>query len=653
MNQDDDDDDDDLDDVSDESDNSDDSDDGDDPDDSDASSDSDEGADPSAAETPSPSAINPVIAQYLKNKQNLANAQQQAATNNFLTDMARASASLSAGLAHSNQPVNNAPFNAMEASDQAPVTNLLNSQKAQALGLKNQSDLMANQQQLENQDPNSPQSAAAKKLVQTLYKNPDGTPKYSDADLENLSASDIQDSIYKPMELDEKIQENKETHELSSQILAQRFKDQQDAKTAAAQSKASYQVEKDLNSFRGNGGAQQASRDIENADKVINSFGGKLDSGQGVTRQDLAGVTEELGKLVNGGVSTETGTQALMPNDLATKYAQMKEFLSSNPTDSEATAFAQHNLAYIRAMRDSAQGTLNDFRRNILAGAKGQLSDSDYQDKMQRYGLDTDQNAGSGIHPSTVAAAKAALAQRQAQGGQNAVNQAMPNLQAPTSQPNEVPASLAAPQPPGFAFGGTIPSAPGFHQVYQPRTQRSPAHMIQAPKPAMPKAPHMVVPAGMKSFTAPAPQHFAEGGDVLNANARNHIAAKNFALPGGRYPIEDETHARNALARVSQNGTSAEKAEVRSKVHAKYPGIEQQHMAHGGTVQCYACGGPVHSYKQGGTVPGTPNVPYNSPANDTVTAKLTPKEEVLPLSVTQSKTPALMAYLHMKARGYK
>lgn len=61
---------------------------------------------------------------------------------------------------------------------------------------------------------------------------------------------------------------------------------------------------------------------------------------------------------------------------------------------------------------------------------------------------------------------------------------------------------------------------------------------------------------------------------------------------------------------------------------------------------------PLH-FEQGGTVPGKPKVPYNSPVNDTVSATLTPKEEVLPLSVTQSKTPALMAYLHMKSKGYK
>lgn len=60
---------------------------------------------------------------------------------------------------------------------------------------------------------------------------------------------------------------------------------------------------------------------------------------------------------------------------------------------------------------------------------------------------------------------------------------------------------------------------------------------------------------------------------ALTAMGRSHIASKNFALPGGRYPIEDAAHARNALSRVSQNGTPAEKAKVRAAVHHKYPGI--------------------------------------------------------------------------------
>lgn len=59
----------------------------------------------------------------------------------------------------------------------------------------------------------------------------------------------------------------------------------------------------------------------------------------------------------------------------------------------------------------------------------------------------------------------------------------------------------------------------------------------------------------------------------LTTERRAEIPGQDFALGGRRYPIEDANHARNALARVSQHGTPAEKATVRAKVHRKYPGI--------------------------------------------------------------------------------
>lgn len=67
----------------------------------------------------------------------------------------------------------------------------------------------------------------------------------------------------------------------------------------------------------------------------------------------------------------------------------------------------------------------------------------------------------------------------------------------------------------------------------------------------------------------------------LSYGAREEMPERDFALPSkreggkGGYPIPDASHARNALARVSEFGNSAQKAEVRAKVHAKFPGIGQ------------------------------------------------------------------------------
>lgn len=63
----------------------------------------------------------------------------------------------------------------------------------------------------------------------------------------------------------------------------------------------------------------------------------------------------------------------------------------------------------------------------------------------------------------------------------------------------------------------------------------------------------------------------------LTTKARKSIPIADFALSGRRYPVEDKSHARNALASVSQHGTPAEKKKVRAAVSRKYPGINQAH----------------------------------------------------------------------------
>lgn len=60
----------------------------------------------------------------------------------------------------------------------------------------------------------------------------------------------------------------------------------------------------------------------------------------------------------------------------------------------------------------------------------------------------------------------------------------------------------------------------------------------------------------------------------LSSKARNKLPKKDFAVPGKKaYPIEDKSHARNALARVSEFGSPSQKAEVKAKVHKKFPAI--------------------------------------------------------------------------------
>jgi len=65
------------------------------------------------------------------------------------------------------------------------------------------------------------------------------------------------------------------------------------------------------------------------------------------------------------------------------------------------------------------------------------------------------------------------------------------------------------------------------------------------------------------------------GEAVLSYQDKKKLPVSAFAVPGERkYPIHDEAHARNALARVAQHGTSQEKNMVREAVTKRYPNIE-------------------------------------------------------------------------------
>lgn len=63
----------------------------------------------------------------------------------------------------------------------------------------------------------------------------------------------------------------------------------------------------------------------------------------------------------------------------------------------------------------------------------------------------------------------------------------------------------------------------------------------------------------------------------LTYQARKKLSGNVFAVDHQKrkYPIDTKARARNALARVSQFGTPAEKAKVRAAVKRKYPDIEQ------------------------------------------------------------------------------
>lgn len=149
-------------------------------------------------------------------------------------------------------------------------------------------------------------------------------------------------------------------------------------KASADQNKAYTEAVQKVQTFRGNRAAQQASMDVLSADKALNLVKNKdLNT---LTTQDLRLLEGEIAKIATGGVPTEHGVETLMPNNLKTKWAEMKNFLLSNPTDANSAAYIKKNLKYLEDMKETSKNTLYKYQTAIAKPYKNRLAESDFKD---------------------------------------------------------------------------------------------------------------------------------------------------------------------------------------------------------------------------------------------------------------------------------
>lgn len=62
----------------------------------------------------------------------------------------------------------------------------------------------------------------------------------------------------------------------------------------------------------------------------------------------------------------------------------------------------------------------------------------------------------------------------------------------------------------------------------------------------------------------------------LTAARRKALPNSDFAMAGRKYPVNNKSHAIDALSRVSANGSPAMKAKVKVAVRKKFPGIKKR-----------------------------------------------------------------------------
>lgn len=214
-------------------------------------------------------------------------------------------------------------------------------------------------------DPNSEisKTARAEKLRQF--------PKLGeDPNFENQTAKSIL-AVEPITSLGEKITANKEIH-AQNQIE----KDKKDAEKAKNdQFKADEELGKRLTSFRGNKAVAQASIDVYNADKALNSIKG-IDPDK-LTKTQMNYLLTEAEKMAGGGSSTDQGFKAFSNPNLNQKIADGLAFLASQPEELHNGAFAKQYINLITDIKNTGNESINEFQRNVIRPFKGKAS-NDY-----------------------------------------------------------------------------------------------------------------------------------------------------------------------------------------------------------------------------------------------------------------------------------
>lgn len=490
----------------------------------------------------SPSSMDPMVRQHL-----LQVAQKQANNNSLWTGLGRAAATLSTGLAGSNQPVNQQPFDAMESADQAPVQNVMNQQKNLSDSLKIQDQMAEAAKTQAAADPDSPQSIAAKNLIKRLYPG-----KFDDATLDKMSANDIGDSIMKPLELDQKVKAAQQAHSDKIADRMQGANDRQAAKADADHEKYVQHIEDSESKWRSDPASTRFDSMLSAATTgkaMIDKYRGREDD---MPIQDIHALVSDRLKAITGATPTEQEISAQMPNTLKTRYAGAKSFLTGSPEGAGAGDFVKNIDSSFQEMEKTARQGLQNRQATVASSPR--LS-QDERDRLVQIGVP-----------------QPAYGQKSGSGGgtQNAGNYSPDVLQ--YAQTHKITPDQA-------------------QSIKQQRTGgQSPASSVAGSQPPAQQ------PQSVPSYLQPNPPGFAYGGVVGGLPSSNYAAAQAARMP---------------------------------------------HAPH---LQLHAPRG----YAGGGQIPGTPQVPYDNPINDTSIIKASPGEVMLPLHVTQAKDPALASYLYMK-----
>lgn len=319
-----------------------------------------------------PPPLQPEVAAYLKQKQDaLAAAQSTASGNRLIAGLARAGGTLANGYGSGNSG-DKAAYDALDQDANAPVQNVLNQQKSEDQALSQGEKIAAD-------DPNSQQSKAVQTTIARLYPG-----KFTPDQLSKVAASQAQDVLFKPLELDEKIQS---AQNLKAQALAdrsQKAKQATDDRAAKTQEAAMSHTIDQLESARGNPAVQQAEKDIYASSKV-NSLANLYGDPNNLNPQMVKMLVAEVGKIASGGQASEAELNYITPNTLSGKLAGVWQQLSNSPSPANAAAFIKQYQDYANSLTKDAQAVIKDKYGRIIDSRANMLGSENVDTLNKKY----------------------------------------------------------------------------------------------------------------------------------------------------------------------------------------------------------------------------------------------------------------------------
>lgn len=317
---------------------------------------------PVAAAAATTSKLDPVVEQYLKDKQDLADAQNKAGQNRMFAGLARASAQAAHGLSTAQTPMDDSAFKTLDENANQPVTDLQAKQAYALKGLQDMQTKIQTQAAVSGADPNSAESKQIRALYAPLFVKAGLDPTV----LDSLGASDIKAYAQQPLEAIDKMKSQETQKAIQLELTRSRVQQAQENRQTQAYNATVQQLE----TGRGQPVVQQAERDIYAAQKantlIAQAPGGdpnKLSDAQ------VHMLYADIGKIAAGGQPQQSELNFITPSALVGKLSKVYSNFVNSPTPAYAGAFIQQAKQYADGLTKDAQNVITD-RYNRVIGAK-------------------------------------------------------------------------------------------------------------------------------------------------------------------------------------------------------------------------------------------------------------------------------------------